>query len=379
MKTKTQEPKKRVNGSGTVHQLPDGRWRWQSAPIPPTGKRISQIFDTEKEADEAREEGKVDLKRGAIKAPSDRTVAEQLQEWWTDHQGGWARNTAANYRRAIQLHLIPAIGHLKIHELQSPHIRELYRSIGSGQSPRSQHRPQTLLRTVKTALNGAMETAVDDGLILKNPAAKADFKVVRTVEQSITPYWTLDQAKEFLGKAPDTAWGRVFRFGLLTGLRRGEILGLRWRNVVLDDDKPRIYVVDNWTKADGVNTLTTLKAASRRRWLRIGGQALQLLRRCWVLRGDCEHVFTSDRDTPLSPDNADRALKVLCQQLDLPLIPPHGLRHTYVSVQRSLGVSIERISHQIGHARPTVTLAIYSHLFAVELDDLTLDLLEEEL
>lgn len=374
--TKTKKPparkRERGNGMGTIYELPDGRWRWQSPPLGPEGKRDTKICRTKTEAEAARARGMTLQADGALAPPSRRTVAEQLKEWYEDERPRWALNTAANYRRIIQLHLVPSLGGVKLQQLTADHVRRAYRAIRD--SPRGRGRSNTLLRTAKTALNGALEMAVQSQVLIRNPAAGISLKASRDAERRITPHWDLEQTRTFLEQAPDTPWGRVFAFALMTGLRRGEVLGLRWRSVVLEGDRPRFHVVDNWTRADNRPLLTTLKGKGQRRWLPVSGPTLDLLRRLKAEGNGGEYVFPSAVGTPLNPDNADRALGQLCGYLDLPLISPHGLRHTYVSVQRKLGVPIEQISKQLGHASPAITLAIYSHIFDEDLHDLTLDL-----
>lgn len=367
---------KRANGLGTIHQLPSGKWRWQSPPVGPDRKRVTQTFRTKTEAEAARAKGMTMFREGTLQAPSQRTTLEQLTEWFEDQRPGWAANTAANYRRIIHLHLAKSLGHIRVQHLNADHVRHAYRAIRD--SPRGRGNSKTLLRTARTALVGALEMAVESGVIPRNPAEKVVLKASRDAEQRVTPHWNSDQARHFLSQVPQTNWGDVFTFALLTGLRRGEVLGLRWRNVVLEGERPRILVIDNWTKADKKQVLTTLKGKGQQRWLPIGGAALALLvRRKQSGTESGEFVFYSDAGTPLSPDNADRALAVLCRQLSLPCIPPHGLRHTYVSVQRKNGLPIEKISKQLGHATPAITLAIYSHIFDEELEDMTLSFGEE--
>ncbi|MFB9993607.1 tyrosine recombinase XerC [Deinococcus oregonensis] len=313
---------------------------------------------------------------GTLAPPSRRTLAEQLQFWFEHEQPGWALNTAANYRRIIQVHLVPSLGEIKVQALTPEHVLTAYRAIRD--APTSHGRSKTLLRTARTALNGALSMAVKFGHLNRNPAAGVALVDNRAAKKVVTPHWNTKEAATFLEHAPATPWGRVFTFTLLMGLRRGEVLGLRWKNVQLDGETPRIYVVDNWTRTDSTYALTTLKGPGAQRWLPVSGQAAELLREIraehQLAETPSEHVFTSAAGTPLGPDNADRALKHLCKLLELPLITPHGLRHTYVSVQRQFGVPIERVSKQLGHAGPAITLAIYSHVFAEDLGDMTLDL-----
>lgn len=374
-KQQVHKPKqrKRGNGMGTIHLMANGRWRWQSSPIGADGKRVSRTFRTKTEAEAARAKGMTQHREGELSAPTKRTLAEQLGVWFDHHRPGWAANTAANYRRIIHVHLVPRIGHIKIHNLTAEDVLNGYKAIRDAKTSRG--RSATLLRTARTAMKGSLDMAVQFGYLPRNPATGITLVTSRAVKR-VTPHWNMEAAKTFLGGATDTPWGRVLLFTLLTGLRRGEVLGLRWQNVDLKGDKPNIYVTDNLTRADNVVVLTTLKSPASHRTLPMSGAALELLRELWKARMEAgsEFVFTSSAGSPLGPDNADRALKVLCTQLNLPLITPHGLRHTFVSVQRKFGVSIERISKHLGHKSVLVTLNIYSHIFEEDLEDLTLDL-----
>ena len=231
---------------------------------------------------------------------------------------------------------------------------------------------------IKVLLNQAMTYAVRRGYLPTNPTLSVALpqrrerrKQAAQKVMALTPAQAGQLVRAALERGDMLDLALVFT--LLTGLRRGEVFGLRWTDINLEERTLRVEQVLA-THGERSRTLTEPKNAASRRTIPISATMVDLLGRVRALQAAQgsegqpapEYVFTTRDGAMQHPNSLNRRLKVLRERLDLPPVTVHGLRHTMVSVAASQGWPIKQISAYIGHKNTLVTQAVYWHHFPEE-------------
>jgi integrase len=365
------------------------RWYWKAVIAKAGGTReptVRRGFATKADALDAMREALGESKRGTFVDPSRQMLAVHLDEWLAGLR--LEASTIASYRIIIRCHVKPYIGDVPLASLTTARIDALYRQLeregrrdtkgdlaGKGLGP-------STVRYVHTVLSAALAAAVNAGQLRANPAAKAHpptEKQVKAQQREMQP-WTAGQLAAFLDWSKDHSSYHVLWMVLaMTGMRRGEALGLRWRDVDLDASTIAVRrgarmirykgepgeVHEGPTKGHKARVvdIDAATVAVLRGWRRErGGMALQLAR-------DDALVFGNVEDGLRNPEHVSQTFKAAvarCRRAlgddALPAIRLHDLRHTCASVLLSSGVPVKVVSERLGHASPSITLSIYAHV-----------------
>jgi len=310
--------------------------------------------------------------------PATWTVADLLRHWLDDHAAPHVRpRTLHLYRDTIERHLIPALGDVPLATLTPPRIQAAYTRLRrEGVTDRG-------LALCHQRLNQALLMAERQDIITRNPAGRVTKPVYRPKEQ---PTWTEDEARRFLAVAiaPGASpYGPVWAIVLTTGLRRGELMGLRWEDVDLKrgvlytrraitrpDNSAALVAGETKTKngvrelglsAGIVAALRTHLIAQKEEWLRQGvsGRYAQASTNA---RAHGWPVFASAAGTPPHPSNLWRDYRRLIAVAGVPVITMHGARHSFASLALASGAPIKAVSAALGHSDPRITLRIYTHV-----------------
>jgi integrase len=260
------------------------------------------------------------------------------------------------------LHLVPTLGRITLKNLTSSHVRGLYREkLDSGLSA-------TSVQRVHALLHKALKQAVNDGLIPRNVTEAA--KAPRQSRKEIQAL-PLEQARAFLQAAKSDRLEALYLLAVHTGLRQGELLGLKWEDV--DLDQGRLQVRRILSAAKSGPTFTTPKN-NKGRSVRLTPQAVQALRdhRKRQIEERLKHaghwretrlVFTSTVGTPLNRHNVfRRSFKPLLRRAGVPDIPFHALRHSFASLMLRSREHPKVVQEMLGHSRINTTLDFYSHV-----------------
>ena len=305
-----------------------------------------------------------DASRGELVDPSRQQLGAYLDEWAAGLR--LAPSTVASYRKNIRLHIVPALGTVPLAALTTERVDRLYRELERG--GRADHRageglsPRTV-RYVHTILSAALGAAVKTRRLARNPAADASPPTAKQAKAPEMHPWTAGQLAAFLGWAREHAPAGFPLWHVLafTGMRRGEALALRWRDVDLDAAAVRIRrsagmirnagegagVVEGDTKSgkarvvdlDGP-TVAVLRAHKRER----GALALQLARDDALVFGDIEgHHRNPEHVSRQFARDVARCCGVLGADA-LPAIRLHDLRHTHATVLLTAGVPVHVVS-----------------------------------
>ena len=262
-----------------------------------------------------------------------------------------------SYRSNIERHVVPRLGGRELRQLGASHLNVLYSELlddgrcdgAGGLSPRS-------VRYIHTILHRALRDAVRWGKLPRNPAEMADPPRSRAPEMKT---WTQKgELRRFLASVEDDRLYAAWLLVSTTGLRRGELLGLRWSD--LDFEAGRAAIRQTLSSVGGKVTFSTPKTTKSRRSialdpttlvaLRLHRDAQDAERAIWVeVYTDLDLVFCREDGTPLRPDSITRRFHDLSLRANLPPIRLHDVRHTYASIGLGAGTHPKVMAERLGH------------------------------
>ncbi len=363
--------KSRANGDGDVFGRKNKEGKitsYRGAYVGPDGKRRYVSGSTKEGARKALREGRTNSDAGLVFDAGKLTLGDYLDRWLADSVRDTVRQrTYERYESIVRVHLIPSIGRVKLKALTPAHVRALYRErLDSGLAAR------TVLHLHRT-LSKALKQATDDGLIPRNAAGPV--KPPRPRREEIRPLnreqvrVLFAAASERQGKAGDRLEA-LYVVAVTAGLRRGELLGLKWEDV--DLEAGMIQVRRTLSEPKGGYIFEAPKSGKGRQ-IRLARKAATALRehRKRQLAERMEHaglwqdhglVFPSTVGTPLSGGNLTRAFKAMLKRAVLPEIRFHDLRHTCATLLLRQGVNPKYVQDLLGHDDISLTLNVYSHV-----------------
>jgi len=339
-----------------------------------TGKRrqkTQSVKGTKRDAERKLREILLSLEQGSYVKPNKITLGEWLRQWLKDYASlNTTDRTQESYSSIVVRHIIPSLGNIFITDLQPQQIQSYYADKLSkgrvdgkgGLSARSvvyHHR----------ILSKALDYAVKMGIAIRNVA-----RVVQPprVQRIIMRTLSADEVVRFLDAARETDYYVYFATLLYTGLRRGELLALRWRN--LDLDNATLTVVETAYKlGNGNYVIKEPKTAHSRRTVTLPSSLVELFK---AYRADQEllriqlgitlnvddFVFIRSDGSPINPSAVTLAFRRIIKRAGLRGIRIHDLRHTHASLMLTAGVHPKVVSERLGHANIGITLDIYSHV-----------------
>ncbi len=373
---------KRGNGEGSISRRKNGGWMGQYVVYTAAGRKRKTVYGkTRKEVAKKLTKAISNREDGLVFDAENLTVGEYLDLWLKNSVQDTVRlTTYQGYERIVRLHIKPALGRIKLDNLTPVHVRSLYRErLETGLAPR-------MVQLVHTVLHKALKQAVNDGLIPRNVTEAV--KAPRPVKKEMKPL-SPTQARDLLEAARGERLEALYALAVTTGMRQGEILGLKWEDVDLEAGTLQVRRTLSTAMGGGVR-FGPPKTARSRRSIRIPKLALTALRRhrkaqleqrikLSGLWEDHDLVFTTGVGTPISrADLINRSFKPLLRQADLPDIRFHDLRHTCATLLLSRGVHAKLVQELLGHSTIAVTLDTYSHVLP-GMDDGLADTMDEAL
>ena len=359
---------------GTVYRKlrPDGRTsRWYAVidlPPGPDGRRRQRTttHDTKKQAQEALAQTVLELRSGEAH-DSKVTVAEFLVDWLNGKES-IRPSTRQAYEVHVVVHIVPAVGHLCLLDLRSHHIEAMYRSIALANASRERPVGPATMRRIHATFMSALNTAVRRGVIRRNPAATVE---LARAAVATTTVWTVEQAAAFLEVTRGDPLALLYRILLNGGLRRGEVVGLRWADADLATGELRI--AQQVVLVAGEAHVGPPKSATGVRPISLDQQTVELLRKHHLqelLANPAtgspmpveQLVFTKGEGSGLNPAHVSRHFAQLVARAALPPIRLHDLRHTSASLGLASGESLLEVSRRLGHSSITITADTYAHV-----------------
>ena len=291
------------------------------------------------------------------------TVGEYLDRWLKEVKDTVRQSTHGRYGYAIEPHIKPAIGRIKLKDLTSAQVRWFYRDrLDYGLAPAT-------VQKLHAVLHKALKAAVSDGLIPRNAAA--DLKLPRIIREEIDPL-NQEEARRLLVASAGDRLEALYILALNTGMRQGELLALKWDDV--DFERGVLRVRRTLTLTGKTYVLGEPKTKKSRRTIRLTAGAIEVLRahlsrqlkemeRVGSLYQPGGLVFATTMGTLINPSNLrNRSFKPLLKRTGLRPIRFHDLRHTCATLLLLKDVNPKVVSEMLGHASVSITLDIYSHL-----------------
>jgi integrase len=384
--------RRRANGEGSIWLRKDGRYGY-AAYVPTTAgtyKRVQGYARSHEDARRKLTELIRSADQGVPVAAVNWTVAEYLTYWLRQVVREDRRpKTYQGYEGVVRLHLIPGLGRKRLARLAAQDVRTFITQVrqecqccklgwdAQREAPRCCARPGgeccksrlsvRMVQSIHAVLRNALESAVREEVIPRNVARLVRIPAPR---YKINRGLTAQQAKATLRAASGHRLYALYALALFLGLRRGELLGLRWQDVDLDEAK--LEVTQTLQRVGGSLCLVPPKTEGSARTVPLPPVCVEALRehrkRQFAERADRwpdweDHglVFPSRRGTPMEPDNLRRSWGEIRQRAGLGVMRFHDLRHTCVTLLLDLGTPPHIVREIVGHSAIEVTMTIYAH------------------
>lgn len=350
--------KRRADGEGNVRQKRPNLW--EARIVAGHKKDGSPIYKyvsgrTQKEAYEKLRELITEYRNVELTEDSQITVEEWMQKWMDEYMLFSIREqTWKSYESVIRLYIIPNLGNKKVASLTTSVVQKFYNKL------LSEGKSGSLVRDAHLILHQAMDVAVKENIIAKNPTSGAKTPKVEYKPKNILNETQLEMFMDAIKE--DELWYDFFYTEITTGLRRGELCGLKWCD--FNETTGQLNVVRTVTthKGGGLKTGET-KTQKGTRTIYLPPSTVKLLseRKNKV---SSEWIFTNfyDNSKPINPSTAYLRLKAILKKAALPSIRFHDLRHTFATHALSSGVDARTLSGILGHTNASFTLDTYTHV-----------------
>jgi integrase len=329
-------------------------------------------FATQKECQAAMNKLLVAVEQQNYSAPTKASVREYLTKEWLPAVKATIRPSTFNsYVQHVECHIAPHIGSLKLAKLTGSQVNALYAQLAetgrkdgkTGLSPMTIHH-------VHSCLHKACRAAVRWGHISRNPLDAADPPRKKGESAREMHTWTKEQLKAFLTAMQHERLSPLWHTIAMTGMRRGEAIGLRWSDVDLENG--RLSVRRALVPTNREVVVSEPKTVKGRRVIAVDpgtvevlkGQAARQLEEqnewdeLWIESG---LVFTAKNGAALDPESVTRYFRRAVKVSLLPSIRLHDLRHTHATLALQAGIHPKVVSERLGHATVSITLDTYSH------------------
>ncbi|NSW83106.1 MAG: tyrosine-type recombinase/integrase [Syntrophothermus sp.] len=329
-----------------MKKRPDGRY--QAKITLPGGKTKFVYGRTIREVNEKKEALKMQYAPGVVPDSSKITLQEWAEKWWkTVKEGKTGNSSQEGYLLALNKYIFPALGNMKLKDVRPIHVQNLINQMGE------QGKSKSLQRQVLVALNGMFKYAVRNGLISGNPAQYTEYYEVPANErQALTPA----QVAELLEACKGTRAELAIHLALYCGLRRGEIVALKWSD--LDENTRTIHVKK---AVEFVNNQPKEKSPKSK----AGERIIPVPPHLWdMLQSQPKKsmfVIPSAQGTQMTKTAVRRLLEPIQKKVSF-YFTWHMLRHTYATTLDKIGIPPKTCQYLLGHADLSTTKDIYTHI-----------------
>ena len=359
--------KKRKNGEGTLRLRKDGRWEGRIViDCREDGRPITKnvTAKTKTECSTKLETLKEQYGRSSDKIKPDMPFGDWIDFWYQTYCRHTLRiTTRTDYENRIYNHIIPEIGKIPLNRLSQSDLQQFYakektdgrklhaKTYGKGLSDRT-------IRGIHANCRTALQRAVQDGLIRTNPAVGCKLPPKKAREMQVL---TQNEILRFLHQAKEEGYYELFLLELGTGMRRGEILALKWSDLNFATGELRIERQVYIIKAEVIISAPKTKASIRT--VILPPSLLKTLV-AYKKTVDSEWMFPSPTDNgrPRNPSSVRKRLQLILERAGCKKVRFHDLRHTFATMALEHGMDVKTLSATIGHVSSATTLDIYSHI-----------------
>ena len=361
--------KKRANGEGSIRKRKDGRWegRYTAGHDPETGKAIYKnvLGRSQAEVKEKLKQAIGEAQALDITKAGKYTVGEWMEVWFQDYAKIKVRPSShQTYQGYIHNHIRPNIGDISLEKLTSLDLQKFYKKLlaqGRVDRVEAKGQPKGLsaktVRNIHQILSSALKLAQEQRLIHSNPAEGC---ALPRVEHQEMKTLTTVQLASFFREARESGVFELYYLELATGLRRGELLGLKWEDV--DLARGDLRVRRQVSRINGEVVEAPLKTKNAYRTLPLAEDTVSVLKEQRKKVGNSPWVFPSPNGGPISPDSVLHMLHRVLKRAGLPKVRFHDLRHTFATLALQNGVDVKTVSGMLGHFSAGFTLDTYAHI-----------------
>ena len=354
---------RRGKGEGSLYQRKsDGRWVGSFKPE--DGSRKYVYGDTRKEAHEKLQKAMRDCQQGKLLANSKQTVRQYLEQWLEQaHHPSIRETTYHEHGILLRVHILPALGHVPLQRLTPQRIQAFYaKKLDEGLST-------GYIQTMHAILHKALDNAVKWELVPRNVC---DFvtapRIVRHERQPLTP----DQAQQLLQAAKDHRLEALLTVAITTGMRKGELLALRWVDINLNDGSLQVRRTVSYISGKGYIE-SEPKTQKGRRKIILPPVVLLALKQHQMHQKEArlkagpgweEHglVFCNLYGRYLSAASLTRLFRAILKAAGVPRVRFHDLRHSAATILLSMGIHPKVVQELLGHSNISMTMNTYSHV-----------------
>lgn len=366
--------RKRANGEGTIYRRADGRYEGAAVvPVRGGGRRRVRVYASTRGEARAKLDRMLDEARQGIPRSTHKQTVGDYLDYWLAHvvKPELRPTTYSGYEIMVRRHIRPELGRKYLVDLSPADVRRMLATLRAKETSGHGGGPRTLsprmVQFAHAVLRNALSNAVREELVTRNVA-----KMVKTSNPEYEVGDGLDPlaARALLSKITDDRLYALYLCAIVLGMRRGELLGLTWSAVDLDEG--RLWVRQTLAWVDGQRRIQPPKTRASRRVIPLPEVVVIALRdhrkrqdderaaaaERWT---DTGFVFTNRRGEPLSPYSLTKYWHNVRMRADVPTLRFHDLRHTAVSLLLALGVPPHVVREIAGHSDIKVTMTVYAH------------------
>jgi len=385
-KTKNTDGKKprrprSANGEGGITQLKNGLWQARmSVRDPVTGdlRRYAYYGRTKMEAHDKLVKAQNEIRTGSFVIPQKDHFGTWLTVWLTQYKKNRLRpSTYVLYENIARLHIIPAIGTTPLQKLETKDIQHLINAL------HEKGKSFTLIKHVHLIISGALKQAAKEQKVFRNVADNVELP--KAQKKKVRPL-TKEEVKRFLEVAKTNKYYPAFILEVGTGLRRGEVLALRWKDINLEagilevrQSLNRIPLPDGDKIPDGDKKTQLVfqapKTEKGKRIIKLKGNVLKVLKEHQLATGNRNNpeglVFCNKDGGPLDPRAFTKRYETLLEKAGIPKTSFHALRHSVAILLIQAGEKVKNVQELLGHEKYSTTMDIYAEYMPIEEKDRT--------
>lgn len=330
---------------------------------PLTGKRIrayKNVKGSKREANSVMHRMITEMEQGKHTKKNHKTVGEWVEEWVREYLPNIEETTKIGYKTKIRCYIKPYIGDILISSLRAEHVQRMVNSMmAQGLSPKN-------IRDTYNNVNAAMKKAVKLHFIPYNPCEAVELPKLKKYRAKV---YSPDMIQTLLEKAKDTDMYLPIFLLVMVGLRRGELLALRWDDIDFRDNI--LKVRNNMVRGENGYIIKSPKSESGIRDIHLGQDVMSLLmqERLNYMKDmnkvgfqNLNLVIRQEDGSPFHPDSMSQKWRRFLEKYNLPKIRLHDLRHSNATALIQAGVSPKVVQQRLGHADVQITLNTYTHV-----------------
>jgi integrase len=327
-------------------------------------------FRTRREAEVARAKLIDELHSGTYVSPTRTTLSEwAIDSWLPTMETRIKPSTLHSYRRNLEIHVLPALGGKPLQQITPVMLNKLYATLASPTSEREALSAKTI-SYIHTIVHKSLSDALDAELLQRNPAERAKPPRPHRRAASDIQAWNPEELGAFLTAVGQERLSAIWRLAAMTGMRRGEVLGLRWSDIDLNAAR---LSVRHGVVAVGYAVVESTPKSHNARVIDLDAETVAQLR---AHRGGQDQergewgadyqerdlVVAKENGEPIHPHTFSQSFARLIAKAGLRPIRLHDLRHTHATLALKAGVPVKVISERLGHESPAFTLKQYAHV-----------------